>query len=151
MDIDLKPIGIVRNEIKEPRKENWTKVISEIILDPCWQKALNRIEEFSHLIIIYWMHRVLPEQRFITEVHPRGKPDLPLVGVFASRSPMRPNPIGVTTVKLLKRSRNILKVTGLDAIDGTPVLDIKPYIPDYDSPAEAKTPDWVSTIPNQEN
>ena len=141
--ISLKPIGVVRNEIKETGKKDWNTVVSEIIFDPSWQKALSHIEEFSHLIIIYWMHRVLPEQRQITEVHPGGRQDLPLVGVFASRSPMRPNPLGVTTVKLIGRDGNILKVSGLDAIDGTPVLDIKPYIPSYDSPAEAKTPDWV--------
>jgi tRNA-Thr(GGU) m(6)t(6)A37 methyltransferase TsaA len=68
------------------------------------------------------------------------------VGVFATRSPARPNPIGLTTVRVLERSRNTLKVTGLDAIDGTPVLDIKPYIPGYDSPTRAKTPSWMKKL-----
>ncbi len=143
-NISLKPIGIVRNDIKQPRREDWNTVISEIVLDPSCQKALNRIEEFSHLIVTYWMHKVLLGQRLITEVHPRGEKDLPLVGVFTSRSPMRPNPVGITTVKLLARTGNILKVAGLDAINGTPVLDIKPYIPGYDSPPNARTPDWAT-------
>lgn len=145
--ISLKPVGIVRNDITQPGREDWETVISEIIIDPPWQKALNHIEEFSHLIVIYWMHQLPPGQRSTIEVHPRGRQDLPLVGVFASRSPARPNPIGITIVKLLERTNNILKVIGLDAINGTPVLDIKPYIPDYDSPAKAKTPDWVTKHP----
>ena len=78
------------------------------------------------------------------KVHPRRKQSLPLVGVFATRSPARPNPIGMATVKLLECHDNVLKVIGLDAVDGTPVLDIKPYIPGYDSPNEAKTPDWIT-------
>ena len=78
------------------------------------------------------------------KVHPKGNEKLPLVGVLASRSPARPNPIGITTVKLLGRDRNVLKVQGLDAVDGTPVLDIKPHIPRYDSPTQATTPDWIA-------
>jgi len=77
------------------------------------------------------------------KVLPRGKQNLPLVGVLASRSAAHPNPIGVATVKLLERRDNVLKVIGLDAIDGTPILDIKPYIPD--SPAEVHTPSWGTT------
>jgi tRNA-Thr(GGU) m(6)t(6)A37 methyltransferase TsaA len=77
-------------------------------------------------------------------VHPKRNQNLPLVGVFATRSPVRPNPMGMATVKLLEHRDNVLKVIGLDAIDGTPVLDIKPYIPGSDSPAAARTPDWLS-------
>jgi tRNA-Thr(GGU) m(6)t(6)A37 methyltransferase TsaA len=90
------------------------------------------------------MHKLPPSQRSIIKVHPKGNHNLPLVGVFASRSPARPNPIGITTVKLLERRENVLKVTGMDAIDGTPVLDIKPYIPGDDSSTEAKTPGWLT-------
>jgi len=73
-----------------------------------------------------------------------GKPELPLVGRFATRSPSRPNPVGQATVKLLERHDNILKVKGLDAIDGTPVIDIKPYLPGYDSADGAKVPLWMT-------
>ena len=145
MKINLTPIGFVKNSIKEPKREDWQTVTSEIIINEDLKEALSRIDEFSHIIVIYWMHKVPPSQRSVIKVHPKANPDLPLVGVFASRSPARPNPIGITTVKLLERRDNVLKVIGLDAIDGTPVLDVKPYIPGNNSSIEAKTPGWVMT------
>jgi tRNA-Thr(GGU) m(6)t(6)A37 methyltransferase TsaA len=144
VEINLTPIGFVRNNIKEPGIEDWRTVTSEIIIEENLKEALSRIDEFSHIIVIYWMHKLPPSQRSIIKVHPKANQNLPLVGVFASRSPARPNPIGVTTVKLLERRDNVLKVTGLDAINGTPVLDIKPYIPGDDSSTEAKTPGWLT-------
>jgi len=144
--IILKPIGIVRNEIKQPIKEGWEKVVSEIVIDDSLTEALDGLEEFSHLIVLYWMHRSATTGRVPTKVHPRGEQKLPLVGVFATRSPKRPNPVGKATVRLLQRQGNILKVEGLDAIDGTPIIDIKPYIPEYDSPANAKVPPWVTKV-----
>ena len=89
------------------------------------------------------MHEANTGTQLPCKVHPRGQQELPLVGRFATRSPTRPNPIGKTTVKLLERRGNILKVTGLDAIDGTPVIDIKPYIPGYDSVLDTRVPPWV--------
>ena len=145
MKINLTPIGFVKNSIKEPKREDWQTVTSEIIINEDLKEALSRIDEFSHIIVIYWMHKVPPSQRSVIKVHPKANPDLPLVGVFASRSPARPNPIGITTVKLLERRDNVLKVIGLDDIDGTPVLDVKPYIPGNNSSTEAKTPGWVMT------
>jgi tRNA-Thr(GGU) m(6)t(6)A37 methyltransferase TsaA len=145
VEINLTPIGFVRNSIKEPGIEDWRTVTSEIIIEENLKEALSRIDEFSHIIVIYWMHKLPPSQRSIIKVHPKANQNLPLVGVFASRSPARPNPIGITIVKLLERRDNVLKVTGLDAIDGTPVLDIKPYIPGDDSSTEAKTPGWLTT------
>jgi tRNA-Thr(GGU) m(6)t(6)A37 methyltransferase TsaA len=144
MEMNLRPIGFVKNNIAEPKRENWQTVISEIIVNEDLKEALSRIEEFSHIIVIYWMHKVPPSKRSIIKVHPRGNQDLPLVGVLASHSPARPNPIGITTVKLLERRDNVLKIIGLDAINGTPVLDIKPYIPGNDSSIKAKTPGWVT-------
>lgn len=144
MEINLPPIGFVKNSIKEPKTEDWQTVTSEIIIDEDLKEALSRIDEFSHIIVIYWMHKVPQSQRSMRKVHPKANQNLPLVGVFASRSPARPNPIGITTVKLLERRDNVLKVIGLDAVDGTPVLDIKPYIPGNNSSTEAKTPDWLT-------
>jgi len=144
VEINLTPIGFVRNNIKEPGIEDWRTVTSEVIIEENLKEALSRIDEFSHIIVIYWMHKLSPSQRAIIKVHPKANQNLPLVGVFASRSPARPNPIGVTTVKLLERRDNVLKVTGLDAINGTPVLDIKPYLPGDDSSTEAKTPGWLT-------
>jgi tRNA-Thr(GGU) m(6)t(6)A37 methyltransferase TsaA len=144
MKINLQPIGLVKNNITEPKGGNRKEVVSEIIINKDLIEALHKIDEFSHIIVIYWMHKLPPSQRSVIKVHPRHNKDLPLVGVFASRSPARPNPLGITTVKLLERRDNILKVSGLDAIDGTPVLDIKPYLPDYDYTSEIKTPGWIA-------
>ena len=144
MEIKLKPIGFVKNNIPEPKRGGWEAVTSEIIINEDLKEALKRIGEFSHVIITYWMHKLSPSQRSITEVHPRGNQNLPLTGVFATHSPARPNRIGITTVKLLEQQDNTLKVEGLDAIDGTPVLDIKPYIPSHYSASEIKTPRWVT-------
>jgi len=144
MDMSLTPIGVVKNSINEPGTDDRQTAVCEIVVNEDMKEALSRIEEFSHIIVLYWMHKVSPSRCLVLRVHPRGRQDLPVVGVLATRSPARPNPIGVSTVKLLERRDNVLKVMGLDAVDGTPVLDIKPYIPGYDSPAKAKTPGWVT-------
>ena len=144
MKINLQPIGIVKNNITELKGRNRKEIVSEIIINKDLIEALHKIDDFSHIIVIYWMHKLPPSQRSVIKVHPRGNKDLPLVGVFASRSPARPNPLGITTVKLLERRDNILKVSGLDAINGTPVLDIKPYLPDHDYTSEIKTPGWLA-------
>ena len=141
--ISLKPIGIVRNEIKQPLKHGWEKVVSDIVVDSSLIEALDNLDEFSHIIVLYWMHQHPPGQP-PTKVHPRGNREIPLKGVFATRSPNRPNPVGKAIVRLLQRQSNILRVEGLDAIDGTPVIDIKPYIPGYDSVADARVPQWIT-------
>jgi len=140
----LKAIGIIRNEVKHPVKQGWEKVVSDIVVDSNLAEALDGLEEFSHIIVVYWMHRVSTTGRLPTKVHPRGRQELPVVGLFATRSPQRPNPVGVTTVRLLEHRDNILRVEGLDAIDGTPVIDIKPYLPQYDSVACAKAASWTT-------
>jgi len=144
MKINLTPIGFVKNAVTEPQGEDWQTIISEIIVNEDMNEALSGIDEFSHIIVIYWMHKTPASQRSIMKVHPKRNPNLPLVGVFATRSPARPNPIGIATVKLLECRDNILKVIGLDAIDGTPVLDIKPHIPGSDSPTPARIPGWLT-------
>jgi tRNA-Thr(GGU) m(6)t(6)A37 methyltransferase TsaA len=140
-EINLKAIGIVRNQIKEPKHQESRQVVSEIVIDRNLTEALDNLDEFSHIIILYWIHR--SRRPSPVKVHPRGDPERALMGVFATRSPSRPNPIGKATVKLLERKGNILKVQGLDAIDGSPVLDIKPYIPGYDSVENARAPSWM--------
>jgi tRNA-Thr(GGU) m(6)t(6)A37 methyltransferase TsaA len=140
-EIQLKAIGIVRNEIKEPTHEDSGNIVSEIIIDNNLVEALDNLDEFSHIIVLYWIHR--SRRPSPMKVHPRGNKERALMGVFATRSPSRPNPIGKATVRLLERKENILKVRGLDAIDGSPVLDIKPYIPGYDSVDDARAPSWM--------
>ena len=146
--ITLKAIGVIRNEIKQPPKRvpfGWEKVISDIVVDSGLTEALDELGEFSHIIVLYWMHQAAAGE-LPMKVHPMGKQELPLVGLFATRSPHRPNPVGKATVRLLLRQGNVLKVQGLDAIDGTPVIDIKPYIPEYDSAANAKVPPWITNL-----
>ena len=145
--ISLKTIGIVRNKVRQPPKPeyDWRGVVSEIVAEDSLTEALDNLEEFSHIIVLYWMHQVTAAQ-LPTKVHPKGKQKLPLVGLFVTRSPNRPNPIGKATVRLLQRQRNILTVEGLDATDGTPVIDIKPYIPGYDSVTDSKVPSWIANL-----
>jgi endonuclease-3 related protein len=141
-DMTLSAIGFVKKQVAQPVQGGWEKVISEIVVDRRLTDALDSLEEFSHIVVLFWMHKTSGEPAL--KIHPRGKVELPLVGLFATRSPRRPNPLGETTVRLLERRGNILKVRGLDAINGTPVIDIKPYIPRRDWVAGAKVPSWVT-------
>jgi len=104
-------------------------------------EALDGITGFSHLFVLFWLSQIPDEQRMIMKVHPRGRMDMPLLGVFATRTNLRPNPIGLTLVELLKVEGNTLTVRGLDAFDGTPILDIKPF-DSWDTAKNARVPDW---------
>jgi len=140
----VKPIGVVRSSVKEPPMGGREGLESTIVVQDRWADALDGLDGFSHIFVIYWMHVVSEERReTTTHVHPRGDPRNPLQGVFATRSPVRPNPIGLRVVALLERRGNVLRVRGLDAIDGTPVLDIKPYLFYYDGVAESTVADWA--------
>ena len=141
--INLAPIGRVVNDIEYPSHVKWESVASEVVIAPQLVEALDGIDGFSHILIIFYLDKVGEERRSRLKVHPQGKRELPLVGVFATRSPVRPNPIGITAVKLLEREENVLKVLGLDAYDGTPVLDVKPYLRRGDLVEEAAMPDWL--------
>ncbi len=139
----LKAIGIVRNEIKQPSRQDSKEIVSDIVVDSSLTEALDNLDDFSHIIVIYWIHRAT-NKPVPTKVRPMARQELPLLGLFSTRSPHRPNPVGKSTVRLLQRQGNILRVKGLDAIDGTPVIDIKPYIPGYDSVADARVPPWMT-------
>lgn len=139
----FRPIGVVRNNVHE-RYEGWESVRSDLIFRDDLLEALDGIEGYSHVIVVFYLHAVPDEELTSGRIHPRGDPQYPLQGVLATRSQRRPNGIGVAVVPLLRRRRNVLRVRGLDAIHGTPVLDIKPYIPRYDSVPDAKVPDWVT-------
>ena len=143
LSMTLKAIGIVRSEIRQPSRQDCKEIVSEIVIDSSLTEALDRLDDFSHIIVLYWMHHAT-NRPVRTKIHPRGRQELPLLGLFATRTPNRPNPVGKATVRLLQRRGNILRVKGLDAIDGTPVIDIKPYIPRYDSAANAKVPPWIT-------
>lgn len=141
--ITIRPIGFVKNSIKEPRFGDFADEVSEIVVDDKFTDALNGIEDYSHVIIVYWMDRV--KTRVITH-RPQGNPDVPVVGIFSCRCPERPNPIAITTVRLVGREGNKIKVKGLDILDNTPIVDIKPYWPQYDKVEGERIPDWVNKL-----
>ncbi|MCL4430591.1 MAG: tRNA (N6-threonylcarbamoyladenosine(37)-N6)-methyltransferase TrmO [Chloroflexi bacterium] len=138
--IVLNPIGYVKtsavgDEVKDKA------LISQIVLRDELVEGLSGISGYSHLFVLFYLNQITPEQRKTLKVHPRGRQDMPLTGVFAARTMLRPNPIGLTLVELVKVDGNILTVRGLDAYDATPVLDIKPY-DFWDMAENVKVPDW---------
>jgi tRNA-Thr(GGU) m(6)t(6)A37 methyltransferase TsaA len=145
----LEPIAMVKNDVKEMGRRDWDLVISQLIFRPDLEDALEGLKEFSHLIVLFWFHLSPPGESAAHKTHPQMRPDLPLVGVFATRSPVRPNPLGMAVVKLQGLTKNVLTVTGLDALNGTPILDIKPYLPG-DSVANINVPDWVHKLRQSE-
>ena len=142
MRIKIRPVGTVENGITQNHRFDADDTVSKIILTPRYARALDGIESFSHIVVLFWLHEIKIKGRAILKVHPRKDPLIPLTGVFATRSPVRPNPIGITAVRLIKKEGNILTVKGLDAIDGTPVLDIKPYLPESFPQSEITVASW---------
>jgi tRNA-Thr(GGU) m(6)t(6)A37 methyltransferase TsaA len=111
---------------------------------PEYAPALQGLQDFSHLWVFYWFHENdNPEERRTLQVHPRRDPANPLTGVFACRAPVRPNLIGCTACRIIRLAGSVVEVADLDAQDGTPILDLKPYIPAGDAIPEARTPDWL--------
>jgi tRNA-Thr(GGU) m(6)t(6)A37 methyltransferase TsaA len=144
--IVLKPVGFVKTEAVGDEVKDKNR-ISQIIIHAEFAEALDGIEEFSHLFVLFWLNQVSRENKRL-KVHPRGRKDLPLLGVFATRTMLRPNPIGLTLVELVKVEGNVLTVRGLDALDGTPVLDIKPFDP-WDKAKDAKVPRWWTKLKSE--
>jgi tRNA-Thr(GGU) m(6)t(6)A37 methyltransferase TsaA len=134
MPIELRPIGYVRSPYKTPgdapRQGRLSDTVSEIVIDPIYRDALLRLEERKHLFVLCWFDRA--DRTTLRAVPPQDKAEH---GVFAIRSPDRPNPVSLCLVDLLGVKDGVLRVRGLDAFDGTPVIDIKPYFADLDSPA----------------
>jgi len=138
----MTPIGVVKR-LSSSDDERDRNLVSKIVLDSKFAKGLDGIEEWSHIHVIFWMNRIMDKDK--TLIHAKGN-----VGIFATRAPIRPNPIGLTLVKLVKREGNALWVRGLDAFDNTPVLDIKPY-PDWEKGqciviTDFKTPGWLMEL-----
>jgi tRNA-Thr(GGU) m(6)t(6)A37 methyltransferase TsaA len=142
--IQFAPVGFVRNTLHEAHRDTpWEKIESEIVVAEKWNDALDGITEFSHIWIVFHLDRVLPPNELRIRPMKRDAQSVPLVGIFATRSPQRPNPIGITPVELLSRQGNVLRVRGLDALDGTAVLDIKPYLALGDVIGNSRAADWV--------
>jgi tRNA (adenine37-N6)-methyltransferase len=142
--LTLTPIGTVRNEIKTPIVQGWGDILSDVVLDERYTEGLDGIENYSHMIVLFWLGEAGPPKSL--KGHVQGRDDLPVAGLFARRGPSRPNPIGVSAVPLLHREKNVVRVQGLDAIDGTPVLDIKPYTPAFDRVENARVPEWCKRV-----
>ena len=146
-EVTLQPIGVVRNRIEQPRPFGWRDVSSRIILRPDIADALLGLSDYSHIIVLSWLHAIPEEIRGSKHrLHPLDDPELPLQGVLATRSQIRFNPVAFSVVLLEGIDENVLRVRGLDAIDGTPVLDVKPYIPQVDAVPDARVPAWVEGI-----
>jgi len=144
---NVDPIGAVRSPVTEMSQGGWAKVDSEIHLDSRFALGLQVLEGFSHIIVVFFLDRAQgfdPAKQLLRR--PRGMEDMQEVGVFAQRTKFRPNPIGVTAVRLLGIAGNVVRVRGLDALEGTPVLDLKPYIPAFDRVTDAIMPAWVEHV-----
>jgi tRNA-Thr(GGU) m(6)t(6)A37 methyltransferase TsaA len=151
--INIIPIGIIRTSASEEEIKNSYEGVEGIIeIFEEFSIGLDKIDGFSHLIIIFWMDKVNEENRKTLKVKHRRllrfgfkENELPEVGVFCTDSPHRPNPIGITIVELINREDRFLKVKGLDAFNGTPIIDIKPYT--YDRIIDnIRVPIWFKEI-----
>ncbi len=140
------PIGVVRCAVTTPVDEGWGSVESTIVVEPPLRPGLLGLEGFSHLIVITYLHGAAFDAERHLVRRPRGLAEMPEVGIFAQRAKDRPNPLGVTCVPLLAIEAEGPRVRGLDAIDGTPVLDLKPYFPSFDAPAGVRVPAWVDAL-----
>jgi tRNA-Thr(GGU) m(6)t(6)A37 methyltransferase TsaA len=146
MDIIVTPIAYVKNSRTEPIDDNWEAIIAEIELAAhIPTNALDNITGFSHLEIIYHFDQAEPD-KVVLAGHPRGNTNYPLMGIFAQRKKDRPNAIGLCTVELLAHNGRSLTVKYLDAIDGTPVLDIKPVFKEFQPKGETRQPKWVADL-----
>ncbi|MBR5347682.1 MAG: tRNA (N6-threonylcarbamoyladenosine(37)-N6)-methyltransferase TrmO [Lachnospiraceae bacterium] len=145
MEIFMRPIGYVRNEVTQRKDVSWGNDVSSIVLEEPYVSGLKGLEDFSHVTILYYLDRA----NYVREKHlqrrPQNREDMPLVGIFSQRGKDRPNQIGMTSVEIVSVSEDVLVVKGLDAVDGTPVLDIKPYYPMYDK-KDARVPEWVERL-----
>jgi tRNA-Thr(GGU) m(6)t(6)A37 methyltransferase TsaA len=143
----IEPIAFVRNSRKKIEDDFWGDVVSEIVIsEKISESSIKGIEDFSHLEIIFYFHLADLSKINISATHPRGNKEFPKVGIFAQRKKARPNLLGSTIVKLIKSEKNILTVTRLDAVDGTPVIDIKPVLKEFLPDEKIMQPAWSSEL-----
>jgi tRNA-Thr(GGU) m(6)t(6)A37 methyltransferase TsaA len=139
----IQPIGHVRNGERDAARQDWRGVRSRIELRPDLEAALLGLSDYSHVLVIGWLDEIPAELRERRQAYPSGDERLPLQGALALRGGARPNPISVTVCRLRKIDGATLEVEDLDLIDGTPVLDVKPYIAFYDAVSKASLPKWA--------
>jgi len=141
-DITLKPIGVIKNELKEATRGGGD-IVSEIVIDSSLADALDYLDEFSHIIVLFWVPQAPSEEPRALKLYPHHDETQPMVGIFATNATERPNPLGMSIAGLLERNGNILKVNRIGAANGTPVIDIRPYIPRNYTLADAKVAAWI--------
>ncbi len=146
--IALSPIGTVHSPVVEPVDDVWGGVKCRIDLDASrfTPDCVTGLADFSHVEVVFIFHRVQESEIALGARHPRNRLDWPSVGIFAQRGKNRPNRIGTTICRLLSVEGLSLEVSGLDAIDGTPVLDIKPYMREFAARGEIRQPRWVEEL-----
>ncbi|MBC7631625.1 SAM-dependent methyltransferase [Aeromicrobium sp.] len=146
--VDLTPIGVVRGGRETSDDDYWGGFESRIELDPqrFTDDALAALDTFSHVLIVYHFHPLNPASEESGGRHPRGRDDWPLVGIFAQRAKRRPNRIGVTICRVLSVDGPVLSVEGLDAMEGTPVLDLKPHMREFEPRGEVFQPQWSHEV-----
>ena len=144
-EITLNAIGVIRNELKEPKRgPDIQNIITEIELDSSLSGALDHIDEFSHVMLLYWAGKGESREVKTLRIRPHNDPKAPMAGIFSTFTPDRPNPVGVSTAKIVELNGNTLKVSGIGIVDGTPVIDIKPYIPRAFSLPDARVASWIN-------
>ncbi|WP_107948891.1 tRNA (N6-threonylcarbamoyladenosine(37)-N6)-methyltransferase TrmO [Lysinibacillus parviboronicapiens] len=147
MQYSIQPVAIVNNNRKEIEDDNWGTIISTIELtENINESSLKGIDEFSHLEIIFYFDKVDDEKIQYEARHPRNNKNYPEVGIFAQRGKNRPNKLGVTIVELIDIKQRSLIVKGLDAIDGTPIIDIKPVMKEFLPKGDVKQPNWSISL-----
>ena len=144
-EIVMRPIGKVQNDVVNRKDVSWGEDTSSIVLEKEYVSGLKGLEDFSHAIIFFFLDKAKYEKEKHLQRRPQNREDMPLVGIFSQRGKDRPNRIGMTSVEIVSVSDDTLVVKGLDAVDGTPVLDIKPYYPVYDK-KDATVPEWVDRL-----
>ena len=146
-NIILEPIAFVQSSRKVIKDDDWGEVLAEIqLVEQIQADAFDGIDTFSHLEIIFYFHQVKAEKIRWGAAYPRGNTDFPKMGIFAQRKKSRPNLIGTTMVELIERKERIIVVKGLDAIEGTPVLDIKPVMREFLPKTAIQQPNWATEL-----
>ena len=144
--VSLEVIGTVRNGRASAADRGWGAVESAIEIFPEFAAGLEGLSDFSHVIVLFHMHRDDDREPKTLVRRPRGRADMPRLGVFAQRGRMRPNPVGITAVEIVRVEPGRVIVRGLDAIEGTPVLDLKPYVPPFDRVERPRVPEWFQRL-----
>jgi tRNA (adenine37-N6)-methyltransferase len=147
-NITMTPIGVVHSTRKKAEDDNWDSEQVHIQLDAeqFSAEALMGLSDFSHVEVLFHMNQVDPAKIEKTARHPRNNTDWPKVGIFAQRGKNRPNQIGTTVCRILKVEGTRLSLEGLDAIDGTPVLDIKPWVQEFAPRGKVFQPAWITEL-----